>query len=149
MVRRAQVSVEFLLIIGLAMLLMTASTAAIFQFTQSETDANNFAQVASFGQQLLNQANNMYVYGTGSFVVVSGSLPQQTTSAYIVDDVLIFELATRRGIVPVQLFSTIPINGSEPGEKQYLNVSGTNLRTSSISVRVESKGNYVQLRQVS
>ena len=149
MVSRAQVSVEFLLVVGLAMLLMTASTVAIYQFTQAETDNNNFAQVAGFGQQILNQATNMYVYGQGSFVTVTGTLPQQIHQAYIVDDVLIFELTTRRGIVAVQLFSEVPINGTTTGEKQYLNVSGTNIRQGTVDVRVESKGSYVQIRQLS
>lgn len=151
MVRRAQVSLEFLMIVGIAMLIMTASTYFVFDFTQSNNDQSGFQQAAQVGYTLVDEAVNMYVYGQGSFITLTGSMPQNIHDAYIVENqTLVFELTSQQGIVPVYIFSDVPINGTQAqGDRVLLTEPGTSVHPGNTQFRVESMGDWIQIRQVS
>ena len=150
MVSRAQVSLEFLMVVGIAMVLLTASSVAIFQFTQQQTDQSDMQQAATVGYQIINQAANVYTYGSGSFVRVTGNVPSSVQQIYVVEDTLIFEVRTREGIVPVQVFSDIPINGiyASGDGKVHVNASGSQIQHGNVGFRVESKGSRVEISQI-
>lgn len=148
MVRRAQVSLEFLMIVGLAMVLMISSSYLVYDFTQSETDQGAMQQVASIGYRLIDQAANMYVYGSGSFITLQASLPQAIQDIYIAENsTVVFELATGQGIAPVYVFSDIAINGTESmgGQEVRIVNSSRSINPGTAQFRVTSKGDWVEI----
>jgi uncharacterized protein (UPF0333 family) len=151
MVRRAQVSVEFLMVVGIAMLMMTVSTYLVFDYTQSYSSQNAMQQVAQIGYELIDDASAMYIYGSGSFGTLSASLPENIYDISVVDNTtLVFELNTQRGIIPVYIFSEIPINGTRnEGNKVYVSQSQEKVHPGTTEFRIESKGDWVEIRQVS
>ena len=129
------------------MTLLIGATFFLFEFTQAGSDENELQQVAQLGYRVVDEAASMYVYGSGSYVHVTGSHPQGIQAVYVVDEnTLVFEIATQRGVVPVQVFSPVPINGSVvDGQRVHTNenpLSGT------ARYRIESKGSWVEIRQV-
>lgn len=149
MVSRAQVSLEFLMITAVAMVLMTATSFFLFDYTQSKTDQNALQQSAQVGYRLVDQATNMYVYGDGSFVSVQANMPDGIDKIYTVEnDTLVLEVITSNGPVPVQVFSTVPINGTQAdAEKTHVNPAGSSVHPGNTGFRVTSHGSWVEIRQ--
>lgn len=150
MVSRAQASIEFLMVTGIAMTLLVGATFFLFDFTQSSNDSNSLQQAAQLGYRIVDDAANMYVFGSGSLTTVSGSNPNSIQSIYTVDnDTLIIEIQTRNGVVPVQVFSTVPINGTQPqGPRTLVNPVGTIVGGGPVQYRVTSMGGWVEIRQI-
>lgn len=149
MVSRAQVSIEFLVITGLALAVMGVTSYMIFDYTQQNSDQNAMQQSALVGYRLIDEAANMYVYGQDSFVTVSANLPAQIEAMYVVEsDTLVLELNTDDGIVPVTVFSPVPINGTRADPpRSHLDPATSSVRGGSQDFRVTSRGSWVEIRQ--
>ncbi len=149
MVRRAQASIEFLMVTGLSMALLVAGTFFIFDFTQANADQNALQQAAQVGYSLVDESANVYVYGEGSFVRFAGSLPDSIQDIYVVDEnTIVFDVITRQGITPVQVFSPIPINGTtvDEDDPDRVSVSPTSVHSGRMEFRITSKGSWVEIR---
>lgn len=137
------------MVTGIAMALLVGSTFFLFQFTQSSGDESALQQAAQIGYRVVDEAASMYVFGQDSFVHVTGSVPASIQAIYVVDeDTLVFEVRTSKGVVPVQVFSDVPINGTnEIDGKVHINPSGTEVREGNTRYRVTSQGSWVEIRQ--
>ena len=146
---RGQISVEFLMITGIAVFILATASVFMYQYTASSGDRTALAQVASIGYQVVDQSKNVFVYGEGSFVTVEASLPEQINSVYVVDDnTLVFELHTSRGEVTVPVFSDVPINGTNRiGSQVHVPGAAQTAHQGRTSYRVESYGAWVQISQ--
>ena len=138
------------MVIGMAMILLVGSTFFLFEFTRAGTDENALQQAAQIGYRVVDEAANMYVYGEDSFVTVTGSNPTTIQDVYTVDgDTLVFEVVTQNGVVPVIIFSEIPINGTRvDGERAYVNAADMPIRPGNTRYRVTSRGSWVEIEQI-
>lgn len=147
--RKGQASFEFLLITGIAIGLLVASTYFVFGYTQSGAERTAMQQAAQIGYQIVDNARTVHIYGEGSFVTVLANPPEQMRSIYVVDErALVIELETDKGIVPVQVFSDVRINGTRVDEGQvHVNRDDQLVRPGRTSYRIESQGGWVKVSQ--
>lgn len=150
--QKGQASFEFLLVTGIAISLLIASTYFIFGYTQSGADRTALSQAAQIGYQIVDNARTVYIYGEGSFVTVLANPPEQMREIYVVDNrTLVITIQTDKGLVPVQIFSDIRINGTtvNPDMTAQIDVNRPDqpVRAGRTSYRIESQGDWVRISQ--
>ncbi len=140
---------EFLLVTAVAMFILTTSAFFLFSYTRSSENQNAFQQAAQAGYNIVDEAANVYVYGAGSFVTVTATMPQNLKRVYTVEnDTLIFVFGTQHGEVEVPVFSTVPINGSfADGAVTDVNSPPVDVHSGRTSYKVTSMGKWILINQ--
>lgn len=147
--RKGQASFEFLLVTGIAITLLLASTYFIFGYTQSGAERTAMAQASQIGYQMVDNSRKAYIHGEGSFFTILANLPDQARQVYVTEEnTLVIELETSKGTIPIHIFSDIPINGTtSDGDKVHVNTNAQTVRPGRVSYKVESQGNWVRISQ--
>ncbi len=150
--RKGQASFEFLLVTAIAITLLITSTYFLFGYTQAGADRTALAQAAQIGFQIVDNARNVYLYGEGSFLTILANQNEQIQGIYVVNNQwLVIEVGTDKGVIPVNIFSDIPINATVP---DIDNLDRTVLqepldrRSGRVSYRVQSEGLWVRINQI-
>jgi hypothetical protein len=144
---KAQVSLEYLVILGLS---MTIILAAVFVFQSYVKDASSDvvnSRVNDIGNQILQKAESVHGVGKGTWIVIDLEFPDELNETYIMNNTeLVFEINTPSGVSQSVFYSNIPINGtidrSLGGQYYY---SGYPIGAGKRSIKIESKGDYVLL----
>ena len=149
--RFGQVSVEFLLVTGAALLILTASMYFVFGFMQSSADSTALYQSANLGYVLVDEARSVFLLGSGSFVSVSASNPDLLQSVYVTpDNALVFNVSTANGVVSIPVFSSIPLAGIRSGDSDVSFIhSNDRISSGRTSYRLTNRNGVVEIRQVS
>lgn len=115
---KAQASIEFLFIIGFAMLLLLPSLALFGHFVQETTTTATAAQLHKIANALLATGKQVYYNGNGSSIVLEVNLPEGITEMRISEEeqALIFIVDIAGTSSEMVYFSGIPINGSFSAE---------------------------------
>lgn len=145
-----QSSVEFLLVTAVGLLLLTSVSFFFLQQNRATTDTVRLQQATDVGHELLQQALYVYSLGANSWVTVEISMPDDVLAVYTVEnDTVVFDVATRNGIVSQPVFSDIPITGiNVSGVRAYVN-NNTRIHPGSTEFRVTSQGGIVTIAAVS
>ncbi len=148
--RFGQVSVEFLLVTGAALLILTASMYFVFGFMQSSADSTALYQSANLGYVLVDEARSVFLLGSGSFVSVSASNPDLLQSVYVTpDNALVFNVSTANGVVSIPVFSSIPLAGIQSVDDVSFIHSNDRISSGRTSYRLTNRNGVVEIRQVS
>lgn len=115
---KAQASIEFLFIMGFAMLLLLPSLALFGHFVQETTTTATAAQLHKIANALLATAKQVYYSGNGSSIVLEVNLPEGITEMHISEEekALIFTVDIAGASSEMVYFSDISINGSFSAE---------------------------------
>jgi hypothetical protein len=73
---KAQVSVEYLLLIGFAMAVLVPGVFFMYSYTQSNSGEFSSTQYTLLGEQMLSTANKAKAQGTGTWLITTAQLPQ-------------------------------------------------------------------------
>jgi hypothetical protein len=148
---RAQTSMEFLVITGIGLLLITTVTYAFLQYNKDTADKATVEQVTSAGFVILQKAGEMHSYGANSWTTVEVNLPSGILAIYTVEsDTLVFDVATSRGLVAQPVFSRTPIVGvREDGEKLHVNSGQVVIHDGPTQFRITSNGENVSIQAIS
>ncbi len=115
---KAQASIEFLFIMGFAMLLLLPSLALFGHFVQETTTTATAAQLQKIANGLLATAKQVYYNGNGSSIVLEVNLPEGLTEIRISEEeqALIFIMDIAGAPSELVYFSDVPIQGSFEAE---------------------------------
>ena len=152
--RNGQASFEFLLVTAIAITLLVTSTYFIFGYTQAGADRTALVQAAQIGYQIVDNARNVYLYGEGSFLTILANQNEQIQGVYVVENQwLVIDVRTDKGIIPVNIYSDIPINGTMidadfPLGERTMVQDPFFARGGRASYRVQSEGTWVRINQI-
>ncbi|MBU1767822.1 MAG: hypothetical protein KJ648_06960, partial [Candidatus Omnitrophica bacterium] len=107
--KKAQISTEYMFIIGLAMAILIPGSVIFYQYTQTSNEQSIAAQINQIGKTIINNAETIYVVGKNSWTTLQISFPETIVDAYILDseDELVIEYATQRGVTQAVFFADI------------------------------------------
>jgi len=149
---RAQSSVEFLVITGIGIFLLSTAAIAFLGFTQQSSDDTRLNQVVSVGNELLDEASWVYSLGGYSWVTIDANIPEGVTAIYVTEsstgqNALVFEVQTQNGISSVPVFSRTPIVGVRTVGAQSFVYNGTILapHAGQMQFRVTGTGPVVEI----
>ena len=72
---RAQASVEFLMVLGLGMVILLPATLLFYQYSQNSNEELKFGQITRLGNDIANQAEKVYYYSDPSKIEIEGIMP--------------------------------------------------------------------------
>jgi uncharacterized protein (UPF0333 family) len=135
--KKAQISVEYLLIIGMAMAILIPGTIMFYNYSKDSNDQLVSNQINRIGKNIIHNSEDMYVIGKDSWTTIDVNMPESATGAYIIENELIIMYSTRRGITESVFFSDVPIVGLYSG-----NISES-FHSGAMKIKIESKGDHI------
>ncbi len=111
--KQSQAAVEFLFIIGFAMLLLIPSLALFARFVQESSYTVTTSQVNKIGNVMLSTAIQAYHGTNGTIIVIDINFPKGVKNMTIIDNQqLVFITDIGGALSENAYYSEIPINGS-------------------------------------
>lgn len=136
--RKAQVSIEYLFILSLALAIIIPGSALFYNYSKDSNERIVSSQINRIGNNIITNAEQMYTIGKDSWITLEVSFPESTIDAYIVDNSeLVITYKTSRGITESVFFTDIPIEGTYSG-----NVS-SEFHDGNMKIKIESEGDSV------
>lgn len=131
MKRKSQVAMEYILIVGFAMLIAIPLFLVFSYYTNEARDEISVKQVDSIARKIVDSAETVYYLGEPSKVTLKVYMPQH------IED-LIIEDGYVRFIVKVGYFPSDIVHSSD------INISGNvSFKPGMKRITIESKGDYV------
>ena len=120
--KEAQVSVEYLIIIGFVTLITIPLILIYYTFTQESTDDINSVQIDQIGKKIVDAAESVYYLGEPSQTTIRVKIPPNVVLADLSADYeVVFRLKTKQGEVDIVQNSAVNITGYLPtNEGTYL-----------------------------
>jgi len=136
--RKAQVSIEYLFILSLALAIIIPGSSLFYSYSKDSNEQIVASQINRIGNNILTNAEQMYAIGKDSWITLEVSFPESTLDAYVVDNSeLVITYQTSRGVTESVFFTDIPIAGKYAG-----NLS-SQFHVGNMKVKIESVGNKV------
>ncbi|RJQ15624.1 class III signal peptide-containing protein [Candidatus Woesearchaeota archaeon] len=141
---KAQVSLEYLILLSVALALIIAAMTVFFVYSKNSTSSVTKSRIAEIGNEVVYNAESLYGIGDGSRVILETNFPEEIQEVYVLDGVeLVMVIRTPQGISESLFFSKVQLNGTSarPAGGQYIGAisPGKNF------IRIESKGDYILL----
>lgn len=147
---RGQSSLEFLLVTGIGLLLLTGVSFFFLEQNRNTSDTTQLQQATDAGAEILQQALYVFSLGRNSWVTLELALPGDIIAMYTVEnDTLVFDVGTQRGVVSQPVFSDIPITGINiTGARAHVN-NVTGMHGGATQFRITSQGDIVTIAAIS
>jgi len=131
---KAQISMEYLLIMGFVVAAFIPLTMIFYVYTQGSTQEIAAEQLSQIAKDVVDAAESVYYQGTPSQVSMRVYMPSQLQSVTLDGKNIILEYQTPQGLAEVIETSAVNISGSLPATKgtytltikawdEYVNVS--------------------------
>lgn len=129
--RNAQVSVEYVIIVGFILVIMIPLILIFYEHTSSTNDQVITSQVDKIAKKVVDNAESIYYLGEPSKTRIKVYMPTNVEDIIIYEKEIVFKVKTRSGITDISQLSSVNINGSISATKGIHYIS------------IESKGDYV------
>lgn len=129
--RNAQVSMEYVIIVGFILVIMIPLILIFYEHTSSTNEQVITSQVDKIAKKVVDSAESVYYLGEPSKTRIKVYMPTNVEDVIINDYEIVFKVKTRSGITDISQLSSVNISGSiaiTPGI-HYINI--------------ESRGGYV------
>lgn len=145
--KKGQTSVEFLAVVGIAMLMIVPATALFMSHTRTSTDQIISEQMNNIGNRIMGKAEEMYIAGQDSWATITVNFPEALTETEISGNrELFFTYDSHKGPTQAVFFSTrfnITTEGTSCQPACTLNfIPGRN------DIRIRSAGKEVIITRV-
>ncbi|MFT4311016.1 MAG: hypothetical protein ACMXX7_00125 [Candidatus Woesearchaeota archaeon] len=144
--KKAQSSIELLMVVGIALIILLPASIAFFSYAQSTTSMVSASQINILGTELISKAEEMYALGSSSWSTIELSVPNEVLSAGIVNQTELFiNYRTPIGTSQAVFFSTrIGVTNSVDS---CIDVCTLNLTPGINRFRIQSMGQNVSIQR--
>ncbi len=115
---KAQLSVEYLFVIALAMSMVLITAYVFFVQTSESSEQQQLATVEIMGRDIISVAKSVYYSGGISKKTVQYTMPSIVNNIYVADNALVFNVTSQGSTYDLVYFSDVPLEGNFP-ETQY------------------------------
>ena len=148
--RQGQAAFEYLLLTGVAMLLIVPGAMLFYNYSLRSGDELTRSQIHMIGNEVTDSVEKVYYIGESSWETLRISLPESVAWVYILDNSeFVIGYNTRSGIAEAVFFSDINITTPYPGpvaNQRYLSPPAE-MHAGTTLIRVTSMGGYVLLNE--
>ena len=156
MKNKAQISLEYLIIIGLSFAVLIPTGYFFYSYSQSSSEETVRLQISQLGSEMVNNAESIYGLADGSLLTLDLKYPSNVRNIYILNSkelIINYELSS--GVNDAVFFSRIPLSGAYYLNGSLCNLpcenstfSDTALQSGKHSLKFESKTSYVVISLV-
>jgi uncharacterized protein (UPF0333 family) len=152
---RGQISIEYLLILGLSLAVLIPASYLFYQYSQGSNEQVVRGQIDTIGSQVLTQARNVYTLGQGNRVTLTLEIPGAVKNITIIEGVeLVVIYQGKQGLQEAVYFSNTNITGSYlldnnpcPGYCTQSKWTQKPDSSGTVDLKIESQGTYVTLNE--
>lgn len=148
---KAQISVEYLIIVGLAFAVIIPAAYFFYTYTQDSNEEAVRSQINQVGNEILLNAESIYGLADGSLVTVTLQYPKNIRDIYVINQkelIIHYELSSGRN--DAVFFSRIPLSGAYATDGTPCNsfpcmnstFSATKPQQGKHTLRLESRTNF-------
>ena len=110
---KAQISVEYLIIIGISLAILIPGGYFFYNYSKSSNEGTIRSQVANIGSTMITTAESIYGLADGSMVTVDFKYPKNIREVYFLDGrELIIKYELSSGMNEAVFFSKINLTGN-------------------------------------
>src|SRR3989344_3885337 len=107
---RGQISVEYLVILGVILVIMVPAGFLLFERAQQTTDQISNSQIIRIGNNLVSSIISIYSLGKNSWTTLEVNFPENTQEFYVnSDNEIVAEFDTNKGRSQAIFFTDIPL----------------------------------------
>ncbi|MEM4260561.1 MAG: hypothetical protein QXG00_04960 [Candidatus Woesearchaeota archaeon] len=144
--KKAQISVEYLLVLGLTLALLIGVSYIFFQYSKVSSEKILKSEVNAIGNKIKTTAELVYSLGEGSMIKLEIKFPNELVSIDIIGrSEIMITTEFSNGRSESVFFSDIPINGTM-GIPPTISIGQVHEGLNVISVK--SKGNWVEISAI-
>jgi len=145
---KGQISFEYLVIVGLALLVIVPALLFFLTFTRGGDDSVTHARVAEIGSEMIAVSSEVFALGRSSWLTLDTSIPESVENITIINntnspDELVITYRTKNGLSQGVFFSKVPLSNNSA----ILEDSSPALvfadRVGVVSLRFTSGGDFV------
>jgi hypothetical protein len=140
---KGQVSIEYLIIIGVALGVLIPGILFFYAYSQSGTSATTNSRINDIGLQIVTTVKSTYAVGTGAWQTVEFIMPDTVTRVYVNQTELIFVYDTESGPSEAVFFSPINMTASNTDG----NISS--VHGGATKYRISSRGQTIFINETS
>jgi hypothetical protein len=138
---RGQVSIEYLIIIAVALGVLIPGVLFFYAYNQEGTGTTTNSRINDIGLQIITTVKSTYAVGNGAWQTVEFTMPDTVTRVYVNNTELIFVYDTPQGPSEAVFFSPINMTASSPDG----NISSTH--GGSTRYRITSRGQTIFINE--
>lgn len=113
--RKAQVSIEYLIIIGFVTMISIPMLIIYYDYTTTSNSEIISKQVNNVAQKIVDSAEEVYYLGEPSQTTINAYIPENIEEATIeLKKEIVFKVRTKNGLINVIQSSAVNITGSLP-----------------------------------
>jgi len=148
---RGQISFEYLVIVGLALLVIVPALLFFLTFTRGGDDSVTHARVAEIGAEVGAVSSEVFSLGKNSWLTLDTSIPETIENVSIVHynagtpDELVITYRTKNGLSQGVFFSDVPLSNGTSALDDGESALVFHDRVGVVSLRLTSQGDFVQV----
>ena len=112
MLRRGQVSTEYLIVIGFVVFLVLGIIGIAFFYTSTTNDQIKVSQVSNLANKIVSSAESVFYAGEPSKLTLTGYMPIGVNSIQILSGEIVVNMTTSSGITIMSFSSNFPLSGN-------------------------------------
>jgi len=118
--KEAQISIEYMIIIGFATIVTIPLIIIYYNFTQDSSEEINSVQMIQLAKKIVDAAESVYYLGEPSQTTIKVNIPDNVIGINISSGKeIVFKLKTRAGEVDIVQSTSVNISGSLPTNKSF------------------------------
>jgi hypothetical protein len=111
---RAQISIEYLVIMGVTLGILIPAVFFFYTYSKSDTGSTTSAQINEIGLRAVSTVKGTYALGTGAWQTLEFSMPESVTRVYVNNTELVFVYDTSSGESTAVFFSNVNMTSTNP-----------------------------------
>lgn len=131
--KSAQVSVEYMLIMGFAALMTIPLLLIYYSYSSESSDSVATSQALQIARKIVDSSESVYYLGKPSQTTLKLNFPERISSINLSSREVVFKIKTKSGITDIVQVSSVNMSGTLP------TTQGIHIIT------VKAEGGYVQL----
>jgi hypothetical protein len=134
---RAQSSLEYLIIVGIALGLLVPAVFFFASYSKSRESSGTSAQINEIGLQIVSTASETYALGKNARRQVDAAMPAGVRRIYVSGTELIIVYETQKGISEAVFFASVPlVTPYSDGNVSIAHAGLTHFRMTSLGLSV-------------
>lgn len=110
--RKAQVAVEYMIIMGFVSFIVIFLIAASQLYQRSVTNQVILDQVDNLAREIVDSAESVYFLGEPSRTTIKANMPKNVNSVIVYDHDIVFKVNARGGLTDISRTSSVNLTGS-------------------------------------
>lgn len=147
---RGQISFEYLVIVGLALLVIVPALLFFLTFTSGGDDSVTHARVAEIGSEMIAISSEVFALGRNSWLTLDTTIPESVENLSVINnsgypDEIVITYRTKNGLSQGVFFTDVPLSNDTVLLSDSSPAPVFDDRVGVVSLRFTSRGDFVQV----